>query len=314
MPKDKDKDKKAEELPAATENAVADPDAIPFVGDITRYLETEAPGKIRKAIAEGGKKDILDKSYPYRREMDNDDYDAHMARLQVELVKMLFDLRATGKRLVVLFEGRDAAGKGGAIERMRENLNPRSAYIVALAKPNERESGQWYFQRYIDNLPAKGEIALFDRSWYNRGVVEKVFDFCTDAQRQLFFRQLPDFERMVVDEGITLVKLWLNVDRAEQLRRFLDRERDPLKQWKLSWIDVEGLKKWDAYTEAIRETLDKTDTDHAPWTVIRADDKARARIAAIQSVLMAVDYKGRDETAIGKIDEAVCGGPGIMNG
>jgi polyphosphate kinase 2 len=291
-----------------------DPDVIPFVGDITRYLEDEAPAEIRKAIAGASRKDILSKSYPYRREMDGDDYDDHMERLQVELVKMLHDLRTTGKRLVVVFEGRDAAGKGGCIERMRENLNPRSAYIVALPKPTEREAGQWYFQRYIDWLPGPGEIALFDRSWYNRGVVEQVFGFCTPEQRKLFFRQLPDFERMLVDEGITLVKLWLDVGRAEQLRRFLAREKDPLKQWKLSWIDVEGLKKWDAYSAAIAETMDKTHTKHTPWTVIRSDDKDRARLAAIQTVLKAVDYRRKDSKAIGEIDDKVCGGPGLLDG
>ncbi|MBC7143052.1 MAG: polyphosphate kinase 2 [Rhodobacteraceae bacterium] len=292
----------------------AAPQAIPFVGDITTYLETEAPAPVREAILTRDKDDILSETYPYDREMKGKDYDKHMEKLQVELVKMLHDLRATGKRLCVLFEGRDAAGKGGAIERLRENLNPRAAYIVALPKPTEREATQWYFQRYVDWLPAAGEIALFDRSWYNRGVVEHVFGFCTPGQRQLFFRQLPGFEQMVVDEGIVLVKLWLNVGRAEQLRRFLKREKDPLKQWKLSWIDVEGLKKWDEYTAAIGETLTKTDTEHAPWTVIRADDKARARIAAIQTVLSAVDYAGKDRKAIGKVDSRICEGPGILDG
>ncbi|MCV2870524.1 polyphosphate kinase 2 [Defluviimonas sp. WL0002] len=292
----------------------AAPQAIPFVGDITRYLETEAPAEVRRAIETADKKDILSESYPYDRVMKGKDYDARMDLLQIELVKMLFDLRATGKRLCVLFEGRDAAGKGGAIERMRENLNPRNAYIVALPKPTEREATQWFFQRYIDWLPAAGEIALFDRSWYNRGVVEHVFGFCTPGQRKLFFRQLPGFEQMLIDEGITLVKLWLNVDRAEQLRRFLARESDPLKQWKLSWIDVEGLKKWDEYTSAIRETLEKSHSRIAPWTVIRADDKARARIAAIQSALHAVDYAGKDTNAIGKVDSKICGGPEILNG
>ncbi|MCB2136199.1 MAG: polyphosphate kinase 2 [Rhodobacteraceae bacterium] len=287
---------------------------IPFVGEITRFLETGAPPDIREAIAKAGKKDILSPTYPYDRTMKKGRYAAAMEPLQVELVKMLHDLRAKGKRLTVLFEGRDAAGKGGAIERMRDNLNPRAAYIVALPKPTEREASQWYFQRYIDWLPAGGEIALFDRSWYNRGVVEHVFGFCTPEQRELFFRQLPDFERMIVDEGVTLVKLWLNVGRAEQLRRFLAREHDPLKQWKLSWIDVEGLKKWDEYTAAITETLERSHSDHAPWTVIRADDKARARIAAIQSVLMAVDYAGKDRKAIGAIDTKICGGPGMLDG
>ena len=296
-----------------TQEKPQDSQSIPFVGDITDYLMNGAPDDIRKAIETGKKKQVLSGTYPYKRVMAKDDYNDRMDALQIELVKMLFDLRQTGKRLTVLFEGRDAAGKGGAIERMRDNLNPRAAYIVALSKPTEREASQWYFQRYIDWLPAGGEVALFDRSWYNRGVVEHVFDFCTPDQRRLFFRQLPDFEKMIVDEGVTLVKLWLNVGRAEQLRRFLKREQDPLKQWKLSWIDVEGLKKWDEYTRAIVETLDVTHSDHAPWTVIRADDKARARIAAIQTVLNAVDYAGKDVKNIGKSDAAICGGPGLLD-
>jgi polyphosphate kinase len=286
---------------------------IPFVGDITKFLETEAPAEIRKLVKSADKDDILSESYPYDAEMKGKDYDKHMEKLQVELVKMLYDLRDKGKRLCVVFEGRDAAGKGGAIERMRENLNPRNAYIVALPKPSEREATQWYFQRYVDWLPAAGEIALFDRSWYNRGVVEQVFGFCTPEQRKLFFKQLPGFEQMLVDEGITLVKLWLNVGRAEQLRRFLAREADLLKQWKLSWIDVEGLKKWDAYSEAIAETLTKTHSAVAPWTVIRADDKKRARIAAIQTVLHAMNYAGKDEKAIGKVDGKISGGPKILD-
>ncbi len=288
--------------------------AIPFVGDITKFLNEEAPDDIRKAIEKAGKDDMLSDGYPYDEEMKGKVYDRHMEKLQVELVKMFYDLHAKGKRLAVVFEGRDAAGKGGAIERMRENLNPRNAYIVALPKPTEREATQWYFQRYVDWLPAAGEIALFDRSWYNRGVVEQVFGFCTPEQRKLFFKQLPGFEQMLVDEGITLVKLWLNVGRAEQLRRFLAREGDLLKQWKLSWIDVEGLKKWDAYTDAIRETLARTHSDIAPWNVIRADDKKRARIAAIQAVLNATDYAGKDENAVGKVDGKICGGPKMLDG
>ncbi|AXC50448.1 polyphosphate kinase 2 [Paracoccus suum] len=285
---------------------------VPLVGQITRYLRDGAPAKIRRAIKEADKDDILDTSYPYREEIKKSDYEARMEALQIELVKMLRDLIDTGKRLVVLFEGRDAAGKGGTIEVMRENLNPRSAYIVALPKPTEREAGQWYFQRYTDWLPAAGEIALFDRSWYNRGVVEKVFGFSTEEQRQLFFRQLPDFERLLVEDGVILVKLWLDVGQAEQLKRFLDREGDPLKQWKLSWIDVEGLAKWDDYSNAIRETLDMSHTPAAPWTVIRSDDKRRARIAAIQTVLGAIDYAGKDKDAIGSIDPRIVGGPATL--
>ncbi len=281
---------------------------VPFVGEITRYLEKEAPANIRKAIRKADGDDILDPSYPYREEMDDDDYDDRMDALQIELVKMLGDIVATGKRLVVVFEGRDAAGKGGTIDAMRENLNPRRAYVVALPTPTERETGQWYFQRYTAMLPTAGEAAFFDRSWYNRGVVEKVFGFTTDEDRRRFFRQLPDFERLLVDDGIILVKLWLSVGRAEQLKRFLARENDPLKQWKLSRIDVEGLAKWDDYSAAIHETLGFSHTEVAPWTVIRSDDKRRARIAAIQTVLHRVDYAGRDERAIGEVDRSICGG------
>ena len=285
---------------------------LPFVGKITRYFKNDAPKDIRKAIEKGGKDDMLDPSYPYPVEMDKDEYEKQMEKLQRELVKMMHDIVTTGKRVVVVFEGRDAAGKGGTIERVRENLNPRSAYIVALPKPSERESDQWYFQRYIDWLPAKGEIALFDRSWYNRGVVERVFGFSTEDQRIKFFRQLPSFEEMLVEDGLILVKLWLNVGRAEQLRRFLQREGDPLKQWKLSSIDVDGLGKWDEYTDAIRDTLRYSDLKGAPWTVIRSDDKKRARIAAIQAILSAVDYAGRDKKAIGKIDDKIAGGPELL--
>ncbi|WBU52539.1 polyphosphate kinase 2 [Paracoccus sp. SCSIO 75233] len=289
------------------------PHPLPYVGEITKFLEKDAPKPIRKAIEHASKGKMLDPSYPYPEKMDRDEYEDRMEELQIELVKMMHDITITGKRLVVLFEGRDAAGKGGTIERVRENLNPRSAYIVALPKPTDRESRQWYFQRYTDWLPADGEIALFDRSWYNRGVVERVFGFSTDQQRAHFFNQLPNFEQMLVNDGTILVKLWLNVGRAEQLKRFLDRENDPLKQWKLSSIDVDGLAKWDEYTQAIRDTLARSHTDTAPWTVIRSDDKKRARIAAIQTILNAVDYAGKDDKDIGKIDPGIAGGPAMLD-
>jgi polyphosphate kinase 2 len=284
---------------------------LPFDGAISRFFREGAPKAVRKAIEKDDGNDILTKGYPYREEMKGKDYDAHAEKLQIELVKMQADVKATGKRVVVVFEGRDAAGKGGTIDRVRENLNPRQAYVVALAKPSDREATQWYFQRYIDWLPAKGEIALFDRSWYNRAIIEHVFGFCTPEDRAKFFRQLPEFEDMIVDEGITFLKIWLEVGQAEQLQRFLDREQDPLKQWKLSSIDVDGLAKWDAYCAAIDETMAKTNFKRAPWTVILSDDKKRARIAAMQTILTAVDYKGRDMAAIGKIDSAICGGPNL---
>lgn len=285
---------------------------LPLVGAITHHLEKSASDALRRAVTEGRKREILDASFPYDRMMPKEDYEAQLARLQLQLVRMLHGVIASKKRVVVIFEGRDAAGKGGAIDRVRANLNPRSAYVVALPKPTDREAGQWFFQRYVDWLPAAGEIALFDRSWYNRGVVERVFGFSTDAQRAAFFRQLPGFEQMLVDDGVILVKLWLNVGRAEQLRRFLDREADPLKQWKLSSIDVDGLSKWDEYSEAIRDTLTRSHSPTAPWTVVRSDDKRRARIAVIQSILHAVDYPGRDLGAIGAPDPAIVGGPEML--
>ena len=285
---------------------------LPLVGKITEALKA-APRDIRKALENAAKDQVLDLAYPYRAEMDKKSYEAQMDRLQLQLVRLMHDVAATGKRLVVLFEGRDAAGKGGTIERTRENLNPRSAAIVALPTPTEREAGQWYFQRYVDWLPAKGEIALFDRSWYNRGIVERVFGFSTEHQRNAFFRQLPDFEQMLVDDGIILVKLWLDVGRAEQLRRFLDREADPLKQWKLSRIDVDGLARWDDYTHAIRDTLNRSHSPIAPWTVILSDDKRRARLAAIQTILNAVDFAGKDADAIGIPDPAITGGPELLD-
>ena len=287
---------------------------LPFDGAISRYFREGAPKAVRTAIEKADKDDILNPDYPYREEMGRKDYDARMAGLQIQLARMQADLVATGKRLVVVFEGRDAAGKGGTIDVVRENLNPRVAKVVALSKPTEREAAQWYFQRYVDWLPAAGEIAIYDRSWYNRGIVEHVFGFCTPDEREKFFRQLPEFERMIVDEGIVFRKIWLEVGRAEQLKRFLDREADPLKQWKLSRIDIDGLAKWDAYCAAIDETMERSHFDHAPWTVILSDDKRRARIAAVQMILKSLDYRGRDDAVIGAIDSAICGGPAIRAG
>ncbi len=284
---------------------------LPFDGAITKYLENGAPKDVRKAIENRNKDEIMSPTYPYREQMKKKDYEAQMEVLQHQIVRMQADVKATGKRIICLFEGRDAAGKGGTIDALHMNMNPRGAQVVALAKPNERERAEWYFQRYIDWLPLLGEIAIFDRSWYNRAIVEKVFGFCTDAQRARFFHQLPDFENMLVEEGFILVKFWLEVDRAEQLKRFLDREKDPLKQWKLSQIDLDGLAKWDEFSAAIDETMAKTHFVYAPWTMILSDDKMRARIAAIQTVLQAVDFKGRDLKAIGQIDTQICGMPSL---
>jgi polyphosphate kinase len=284
---------------------------LPFDGAISRYFREGAPKEVRKAIEKAGKDEIMTASYPYREEMKGKEYDAQMDVLQIELAKMQAGIKASGQRLIVVFEGRDAAGKGGTIKAVTENMNPRQAYVVALSKPTERESQQWYFQRYVDWFPAKGEVALYDRSWYNRAMIEHVFGFCKPEDREKFFKQLPEFEQMIVDEGIIFLKVWLEVGRAEQLKRFLDREGDLLKQWKLSQIDVDGLGKWDDYCAAIDETMAKTNFKPAPWTVILSDDKKRARIAAIQTILSAVDYAGKDQAAIGKVDGKICGGPGL---
>jgi polyphosphate kinase 2 len=287
---------------------------LPFDGAISTFFNETAPDDIRNAIKRADKDDIINPDYPYSERMPGKAYEKDLAALQIELVKMTTWAKESGTRIAIVFEGRDAAGKGGTIKRFRENLNPRGAHVVALSKPSETEATQWYFQRYVDHLPAAGEVSFFDRSWYNRAVVEHVFGFCTPEQRMHFFRQVPDFEKMLVDDGIKLFKIWLNVGRAEQLRRFLERESDPLKQWKLSWIDVEGLKKWEAYSDAIKETLTKTHTDHAPWTIVRSDDKRRARLEAIRNVLTQLDYSRKDIKALGQVDPKVCGGPDIWDG
>lgn len=282
----------------------------PFDAAITRFFEDDAPEGVRMAIEKGDEKDILTAGFPYADWMDKDDYEEEMDALQIELVKCQSHIRDAGLRVAIVFEGRDASGKGGTIKRIRENLNPRIANVVALSKPTEQEAGQWYFQRYVHHLPTAGTMTLFDRSWYNRAVVEHVFGFCTPDARESFFTQVPRFEEMLVHDGFILIKIWLNVGRAEQLRRFLAREDDPLKQWKLSRIDVDGLAKWDAYTLAIGETFARSHTTVAPWTIIRSDDKRRARLAAIRTILRRIPYGGRDD-AILESDPQIAGGPDI---
>lgn len=279
------------------------------MGEIHDYYKNDAPKKVREAIKKAKKGRILDRDYPYEKRMDKDKYEREIGDLQVELVKLQSWVKSTGSRIAIVFEGRDAAGKGGTIKRFRENLNPRGANVVALPKPSDVEQGQWYFQRYIQHLPSAGEITFFDRSWYNRAVVERVFGFSTDDQREVFFRQTPDFERMLVDDGVILFKFWLTVGRAEQLRRFLDREDDPLKHWKLSPIDFKSLRKWDEYTDAITEMFERTHNDVSPWNVIRSDDKRRARIAAIRTVLSSIPYDHRSKDAKKGPDRAICGLP-----
>ncbi|KUJ86114.1 polyphosphate kinase [Ruegeria marisrubri] len=288
--------------------------ARPMKGAITAYFNDESPKEIREAITAADKDDILNPSYPYRERMKGKVYDKEMQALQIELVKLQSWVKETGQRIAIIFEGRDASGKGGTIRRFRENLNPRGARVVALSKPSDAERSQWYFQRYISHLPSAGEIVFFDRSWYNRGVVEHVFGFCEPAERERFFRQVKPLEDGLVNDGIRLFKFWLNVGRAEQLKRFLARENDPLKHWKLSPIDVAGLSKWDDYTAAISETLTRSHSDVCPWTIVRSDDKKRARLAAIRSVLTELDYDDKTKKAVGKPDGKICGGPEIWDG
>ncbi|MEL7257543.1 MAG: polyphosphate kinase 2 [Pseudomonadota bacterium] len=286
---------------------------LPFDGAISAFFKDDAPDDIRNAIKRGEKGEILSSTYPHSDRMPRKAYEQDLLKLQTELVKLQAWVKESGARVVCIFEGRDAAGKGGTIKRFREYLNPRGARVVALSKPTDKEATQWYFQRYVDHLPAAGEIIFFDRSWYNRGVVEKVFGFCSDAQREHFFGQVGDVEKMLVDEGIHLFKFWLNVGRAEQLRRFLGREGDPLKQWKLSWIDVEGLKKWEDYSAAISETLNRSDSAHAPWTIIRSDDKRRARLEAIRHVLLNIEYDRKIPKSVSQPDTSICAGPEIWD-
>jgi polyphosphate kinase 2 len=280
-------------------------------GEIERWFARKAPEDLRRRVRRAEDGAALSPSYPYPHPMRRKDYDSAMDALQIELVKMQAWVKRSGARVAIVFEGRDAAGKGGAIARIVKNMNPRGARVVALPKPTETEAGQWYFQRYAAQLPAAGEIALFDRSWHNRGVVEHVFGFCTPEQRALYFRQAPEFERMLVEDGIILFKLWLTIGRAEQMRRFLDRARDPLRHWKISPIDVGALEKWEAFGDAIEETLSRTHSEAAPWTVIWADDKRRARLEAIRVVLNGIAYAGRD-AGLGAPDPLISGGPAEM--
>ncbi|MEC9433081.1 MAG: polyphosphate kinase 2 [Pseudomonadota bacterium] len=243
--------------------------------------------------------------YPYASKMRRDVYETRKAALQVELLKAQAWARETGQRVVIVFEGRDAAGKGGAIKRFMEHLNPRGARVVALEKPTEAERGQWYFQRYVQHLPTAGELVLFDRSWYNRAGVEKVMGFCDAAEYAEFMHQAPALERMWTRSGIRLFKLWFSVSRTEQRKRFKARETDPLKRWKLSPIDLASLDKWDEYTEAKEEMFRHTDTADAPWTLIKSDDKKRARINSMRHVLANLDYDGKDASVVGRPDPLI---------
>lgn len=250
--------------------------------------------------------------YPYKNLMSRRNYEKQKYRLQVELLKLQAWVKETGQRVVVLFEGRDAAGKGGTIKRYMEHLNPRGARVVALEKPSELERGQWYFQRYIQHLPTAGEIVLFDRSWYNRAGVERVMGFCSADEYAEFMRQVPEFERNLVRSGIHLIKFWFSVSREEQRRRFKERESHPLKQWKLSPIDLASLDKWDDYTKAKEAMFFYTDTADAPWTVVKSDCKKRARLNAMRYLLHKLPYSNKDLDRIGPLDPLLVGRANVV--
>ncbi len=257
--------------------------------------------------ADGSAVDTWRQGYPYGERMDRTEYEREKRLLQIEMLKLQYWAKRTGHRLVVVFEGRDAAGKGGTIKRFMEHLNPRGARIVALEKPTSRESSQWYLQRYVAHLPSAGELVLFDRSWYNRAVVERVMGFCTDEQYREFLRQAPRFEEMLTRSGILLVKLWFSVSRSEQHTRFLIRQIDPVRQWKLSPTDLKSLDHWDDYTEAKEAMFFYTDTDHAPWVVVKSNDKKRARLAAMRHVLSLYDYDEKDAELVAEPDPLILG-------
>ena len=292
-------------LPAAMQDAVA---ASPLADDLAG-LRVDADDEDDPVLlrADGTVVDTWREGYPYAERMSREEYDRGKRLLQIELIKLQNWVKERGEKVVLLFEGRDAAGKGGTIKRFTEHLNPRGAQVVALEKPSERERTQWYFQRYVAHLPAAGEIVLFDRSWYNRAGVERVMGFCSPLEYLEFMRQAPDFERMLVRSQIHLVKFWFSVSQAEQRTRFAVRQIDPVRQWKLSPMDLAALNRWDDYTEAKEAMFFYTDTADAPWTVVKSNDKKRARLEAMRYVLHAFDYDGKDLEVVGTPDRSIIG-------
>ena len=277
--------------------------------ELLRGLSVDDRRPERPVLLDGAGEDIQTwrDNHPYDHKVRRREYERTKRVLQIELLKLQRWAQESGARIAVLFEGRDAAGKGGTIQRFSERLNPRTARIVALDKPSEREAGQWYFQRYVPHLPSRGEIVFFDRSWYNRAGVEKVMGFCTEDEYQRFLRQCPVFEEMLVDDGIILVKFWFSVSRAEQRTRFAIRQVDPVRRWKLSPTDVASLDLWDAYTAAKVAMFRATDTECAPWTVVKNNDKRRGRLEAMRSLLWRIPYDNKDPEAIGEPDPLIVG-------
>ncbi len=243
--------------------------------------------------------------YPYAELLGRDEYEQEKYLLQIELLKLQYWSQDNDVRHIILFEGRDAAGKGGTIKRFTEHLNPRAARVVALTRPTTREQGQWYFQRYVGHFPTSGEMVLFDRSWYNRAGVERVMDFCTADEYEDFMTQVPQFERLIVDAGIHLTKFWFSVTRREQRTRFAIRQIDPVRRWKLSPMDLESLDRWDAYGAAKEAMFARTDSDHAPWTTVRSNDKKRGRLNAMRHFLSQFDYEDKDASVVGRPDPLI---------
>lgn len=265
-------------------------------------LDEDAP----KTLAED---DAWKQGFPYATKLTRREYEHRKHVLQVELLKLQVWIKETGQRVIILFEGRDAAGKGGTIKRFMEHMNPRGARVVALEKPTEREQSQWYLQRYVEHFPAAGELVMFDRSWYNRAGVERVMGYCTDEQYAEFMRSTPEFESMLAQSGIRIFKFWFSVGEAEQRRRFLERRTDPVKRWKLSPTDLASLDKWDEYTQAKEEMFRATHTEVAPWTVVKSNDKKRARLEAMKWVLNSFEYDGKNDSVIGSNDPLIIGSP-----
>jgi len=265
------------------------------------HVDLDAP-ELPRAITE---KAFSSGGFPYGEKLKGSKYDEQIVPLQIELLKLQTWAQASGARIAILFEGRDSAGKGGTIQRFTEHLNPRSAHVVALPKPTDTERGQFYFQRYIGHLPGAGDLSFFDRSWYNRAVVEPVMGFCTPEETEQFLDHVPVVEKLLVEDGVHLFKFWLTVGREMQIKRLFDRRHDPLKRWKLSPIDYQGLPRWDAYTKAAEHMFERTHTKAAPWTIIRSNDKKRARLEAMRTVLAALDYDGKDTKAVGEVDPKI---------